>query len=313
MGDLKLTGSEFKVLNLLARHERRGMSEIGIQLGLSSSYTSQIVTSLKEKKFIAVERRGRIKVASLSDAKHASLLRRLMLEYEHIDFGQLLSGASLEVLSAICCLQLKNRNEIMERTLVSEASIAHVLKKLRQIGLIQRRDKIYSVSPRFQSVKDFVMEFRHLLNRNIALQFSSDSLMVWECNHELIVESDELRDREGFLLTGASTFSRFGVQLFVSKWYYLYSPFSKEVKMEDAILHSLLVNADTNLLPTLLIWKKNDRKIDTAYLKKEGRKYGIEDYVDDIIGYFETDGGQRGASFPTWREFLDKAGEYGIS
>lgn len=312
MGTLKLTKLELSTINLLARREKLGMSEMGSELGLSSSSTSQVISSLREKNLVGVSRKGLTKTVFLSEAKHATLLRKLNLEFEHIQFARLLSGASLEVLSAICCLKLKNRREIQDNSLVSESSVANVLKSLKQIGLIWK-NSAFHISPRFQTLKNFVREFRHLLNRNIALQFASDSLIVWECNHEFIIESNELKNENDFLLTGISTFSKFGVQLFVSKWYYFYSPFIKETKLEDAISHSLLINRETNLLPILLVWKKNDRKIDKEYLKKQSEKYGIKKYFDDIINYFETEGIKRATGFPSWIEFLDKAKEYGVS
>jgi len=308
MGALKLTNSELKILTLLSKRDEIGMTELR-ELGFSPSRISQVMKSLKLKKLVKDTRRGISKYVSLSEAKHAALFRRVTLEYEHMDLNALLSGSNLEVLSAISCLHLKSRREICEKTLVSEYTIAKILKKLRELGVIVK-DSIYYISPRFQTLKEFVTEFRHNLNLDIAQEVSTDSLIIWECNHEFIIECKDEKSIEGFLPTGISAFWRYGVQLFVSKWHYLHSPFIKEITLEDAIIHAILSNAE-NIIPTLLVWKKNEDKLDLKKLEKEARKYGILEKTRKIFHYIKTQGTETAPGFPTWNEFVTKAEGYG--
>lgn len=312
MDVMKLTKTELEALKLLAGQEKLGFSEIGAALCVSRSSVSQLISSLKEKNLARVSRKGIAKTAFLSEAKHAALYRRLVLEFDHVDFRGLLSGSGLEVLSAISCLRLKNRSEIAGKSLVSEASVAKTMKKFSQIGIVLK-DSTYHISPRFQTIRDFVAEFRHFMNTNIALGFARDSLIVWECNHEFIIESSGSKMDGGFLPTAASTFSKYGVQLLISKWHYFHSPFVEEIKLEDAILHSILTNKGGNLTPTLLVWRKNDAKMDIDYLTRESEKYGVENYIANIMNYFKTQGVHRPLGFPPWSEFQDKAKEYEIS
>ena len=309
IGVLKLTKSELGLLELLSKHERLGMTDIGVELGLSPPRVSQLVSSLKEQNLVNDSKRGFMKHVSLSEAKHATLFRRLTIEYEHMNLILLLSGTNLEVLSAISCLHLINRKEIHEKTLVSESSIAKSLKNLRQIGVVQK-EPTYYIPARFETLEEFVAEFRHDMNRHIAQRFSTDSLITWECNHEFIVECKEEKDEKDFLPTGISAFWRYGVQLFVTKWHYLYSPFTTKINLEDAILHSILENTATNIAPTLIVWKKNEEKLDLGYLKTEGEKYGVLNKIEHMINYFRNEGEQRASGFPTWPEFMDKAKEY---
>ncbi|MGH9879624.1 MAG: helix-turn-helix transcriptional regulator, partial [Nitrososphaerales archaeon] len=243
MPEMKLTTSELRALALLAKKGKTGTATMAKQLGMPASNTSRVLALLEDKGFISAEKIGLSKTLSLSGAKHATLLRKLILEFGHIRFDQLLSGASLEVLSAICCLKLKNRKEIRQNSLISEVSVARTLENLKILGVVQKKDLAYSLSPRFSVLGEFAMEFRHHINDKTALNFSNDSIILWESNHEFIIETKRSKEENGFFLTGLSVFNRFGISLMVPKSYYFYSPFARKLRLEDVIMHSILVTS----------------------------------------------------------------------
>lgn len=306
---MKLTASELKCLRLLATRGHLSASVIRKELRVMSPQVSRVLGSLRENGFIQAEKVGLSKIVSLSEAKHAVLLRRMVLEFEHVPFHDLLSGATLEVLSAISYLKLRNRNEIRENSLVAETSVAKALERLKQAGIIRKMDSTYSVSQRFEILKDFVTEFRHYLNQKVASSFANDAVVLWECNSELVVESKRREEGNGFLLTGISVFAKFGIQLMAPRSYFFHSPFIRELRLEDVILHSLFVNS-RNILPTLLVWKKNEREIDQDYLESRAEKYGVRNAVQAIKAYFTSQGRERPEGYPPWREFTVRAEEY---
>jgi hypothetical protein len=225
---------------------------------------------------------------------------------------ELLSGASLEVLSAVCSLTLANRKEIAQATLLSERSVASVLEKLARVGIIGKVRAKYSVSARFRTLKEFVIEYRHYLNESIARQFAGDAVVLWECNTEFVIESKTLLTKEGFQPTGASAFPRYGIQVLVSSSYFFYSPSAKKLRLEDIVLHSLLV-PERNILPTMLVWRKQEKVMNIRYLKTQAEKYDAAEPVDAIIAYFASEGKERPLGFPTWDDLVLRAKEYGIS
>lgn len=313
MATIKLTRSQIKVLSLTAKREKMSIAEICGELNALSSHVSRILASLGNKEFIIIEKVGLSKIVSLSNVKHATLFRSLVLEFGHMEFDAMLSGASLEVLSTLCALKLKSRKEIHENSLVSEASAAKVLRKLRSAGIVQKSDSVYHISARFKTLKDFVAEFRHYLNQRIAQGFASDALILWECNIEFIIESKKSKQENGFFLTSISLFGWFGIQFIVPSSYYFYSPFTKKLRLENAILHSLFMpRTRRNILAVLLVWKKNEGKMNLGYLEKVAEKYGVKSEVSDIVNYFATEGRHRAEGFPPWKEFEIKAEEYGL-
>lgn len=310
MQRIGLGRDELRCLRFIAGHGTARASEIASALGTSKVQLSRIVSNLVDKGFITTKKLGLSKNISLSETKHAALWRKLALEFGHMPLHELLSGGSLEVLSAIDSQQLANRRQIAENSLISEATAARVLESLRQLGIIQK-DGAYRISVRFQILAEFTAEFRRYMNQKLALGFAPDAVIVWARNEEFIVESSKSEQKEGFLLTGVSAFARFGVPLLAPKSHFFYSPFARKLRLEDAIIHSLLV-PDGSMLPMLLAWKKNEGRLNFQYLRHKAEKYDASASVTEIVNYFESQGSQRPERFPPWNEFFAKAKEYRI-
>jgi DNA-binding transcriptional regulator GbsR (MarR family) len=309
---MKLTTRELTCLRAIVDLDQPCASGISGAVGLSRPDVSRVIAALQDKGFVTTKKTGLSKVAILSETKHAALGRKLILEFEHMPLEELLSGACLEVLAAVCSLTLTNRKEIAHVTLLSERSVASVLERLARVGVIQKAMAKYSVSPRFKTLEEFVIEYRHYLNESIGRDFARDAVVLWECNTEFIIESKTLQTKKGFQPTGASAFARFGVQLLAPSSYFFYSPSTRKLRLEDVILHSLLVH-ERSLLPTMLVWKKQEKAMNIRYLKIQAEKYGAPEPADAIIAYFASEGRQRSPDFPTWDEFALRAREYGIS
>ncbi len=281
-------------------------------MDISKVQLSRVVSDLVDKGFLSTEKLGLSKNVSLSKTKHAALWRRLALEFGHMPLHELLSRGSLEVLSAIGSQQLANRRQIAESSLVSEATAARSLERLRELGVVQKdKEGAYCISPRFHVLAEFTTEFRSYMNQKLALEFAPDAVIVSERNEEFIIESSKFEEKDGFLPTGVSAFARFGVPLMAQKSHFFYSPYARKLRLEDAIVHSLLVDS-SNPLPTLLAWKKNEARLNMQYLRHAAEKYGVAVSVMEIVRYFASQGVERPDRFPPWNEFLAKAREYGI-
>jgi hypothetical protein len=274
---------------------------------------SRALGTLEDKGFVKTNKIGLSKIVAISETKHATLLRKLVLEFGHMPLEELLAGTSLEILSAICNLTPSNRRETAQAASVSERSVALVLEKLKRVGIVQKTASKYDVSPRFQTLREFVTEYRRYLNQRIAQEFASDAVVLWECNAEFIIESQAHQARNGFQLTGVSSFARFGVPLIAVRSYFFYSPSARRLKLEDIILHSLLLpERERTLLPTLLVWRKQRKAMNIQYLERQAERYGATEAVRQIMAYFTSEGQERAAGIPPWDEFVVKAQEYGI-
>lgn len=314
MDKLSLTESEIKHLEIISTDGNVSVSHLCNKTKSLPSMVRRSLSLLEEKGFIKKHRIGMPKEISLSDSKHALIFRDMVLESRHIPFHKYLSGSSLEVLSAICSLNLGTRKDIREHSNISESSIARVFHKLKQVGIMQKRESEYALSQRFEILKQFVTEFRHYLNQKIAKDFNQNSVILWERNDEFIVESDTKKEDEGnFHITGPSAFGRFGIRLFMMISYHYHSPRTKNLSLEDTITHSFLIPlSQRTMLPVLLVWKKNDKKTDMVRLMNIAEKYGVRELVGSVKDYLDSEGDWKIAEFPTWEEFKSKAEEYGV-
>ena len=314
LSKLSLSESEIRYLEIISTDGNVSVSHLCDKTKSLPSMIRRSLLSLEEKGFIKKLRVGLPKEISLSDSKHASLFRDMVLESRHIPFHKYISGSSLEVLSAICFLNLGTRKEIKEHSSVSEPSVARVLLKLRRVGIMQKKESTYSLSPRFEVLKNFVIEFRHYMNQKLAKEFSQNSVILWEKNDEFIIESDTKKENErNFHITGPSAFGRFGIQLFMMISHHYHSSRTKELSLEDVITHSFLIPmSQRTMLPVLLVWKKNEKSINRERLLSISEKYGVRKFIDSIYDYFNSKGKQKIEEFPTWEEFKSKALEYGL-
>jgi len=315
LNKLNLTESELKVLEVMSKDGNVSVSHLCDKTKFAPSMVRRTVASLDRKGFIRKYRVGLPKEISLSDSKHVLILRDMVLEARHIPFHKYLSGSSLEVLSAICSMNLGTRKEIREHSSVSEPSIARVFLKLKRVGIVQKRESTYVISPAFGILKDFIVEFRHYVNQKLAKEFSQNSVILWERNNEFIIESDTKKDDEGnFHLTALSAFGRFGIQLFMMNSYHYHSPRAKKICLEEVIAHCFLIpRSQRTMLPLLLVWRKNEKDIKRERLANISEKYGIGKFIDSVNDYFNTEGRQKLDEFPEWEELKSKAEEYGVT
>jgi len=313
MQPMKLSAKEIMCLRAVVNAGSARPSEIASTIHAPRPYTSRILRTLEGTGFVTIKKTGLSKIVAISETKHATLWRKLVLEFGHMPLEKLLSGTSLSVLSAICSLTLSNRREIAEAASVSESSAALVLEKLKRVGIVRKVASAYGVSQRFQALKEFVIEYRRYLNQRIAQEFANDSVVLWERNTEFIIETEAPQPKNGFQLTGLSSFARFGIPLIAPKSYFFYSPSPKRLKLEDIMLHSLLLpERETDLLLTLLVWRKQEKAMNIKYLKTRADRYGATELVRQITAYFASEGEQRAPGLPPWDEFVQKAREYGI-
>ncbi|MGI0006936.1 MAG: MarR family transcriptional regulator [Nitrosotalea sp.] len=312
-GTMRMTPTEIKCLTMIIEKGTPHLSDLRRQSNSPPSVLSRVISSLEENGFIKTVKEGLSKTVTLSESKHALLFRDMVLESRHMPYDKILSGSSLEVLSTINSLNPKSRKDIQENSNVSEPSVARTLKKLKQLGLVQKKESMYIISSRLQMLKDFVNESRHYTNQQISRKFSNDAVIIWERNDEFIIESSKESEQDHFLLTGPSLFGKFSIPLIMQVSYYFYSTHYKNVRLEDALVHSLLIPySQRNMLAVLLVVKKNEKIIKTKYLLEQSKKYKITHMVEAILDYLHTEGMREEEYLPSWRDFKSKALEYGL-
>jgi hypothetical protein len=173
-----------------------------------------------------------------------------------------------------------------------------------------------SINPRFKTLFDFLGEYQKFFLRKLAAAISRDAVILWQKNEEFLMQAPVTVQRvpKDFLKTGTSVFQEYDLPLFSESEIYLYSKDKKEIRPEDAILHTLLIEPNSTRYTTyaLLLLKKTQKEVDKTYLIKEAERFELKNQVTGTFEFLETHKRPEGQPLPTWNEFVMKSKDYGI-
>lgn len=267
--------------------------------------TKQSPSSMEEK----AERSA--KYIYFSDLKHASFLNQLLLKYDYVEWENILSGLGIEVLFLILARHNSNTESF------SRVTFWRYSKDFMSRGMIDADGDFYRISPRFSLLSDFLNEYQHFIIQKMLESLPQPALALWQKDLECLIRLPKnLKiDNFGFQKTATSRFQDFGLQLTSDSDTYFYSRSKKTIRIEDIILHTLLLETDSIRHTTyaLLLLKKESRRINREYLLKEASWFDLGLKVNAMYEFLRTRGVRSGSTFPTWVEFVSKAIEYGVS
>ncbi|WP_137287752.1 MarR family transcriptional regulator [Halorussus salinisoli] len=299
-------------LEVLATVERGDtISDLATDLDHSKSYLSRAVADLAEKGLVHTERNGRQKQVIPSDARAVELYQDLVRQHSHIEFSELLTGKTLEVLYYLD--QSRTVAEIAEQSENYRNTVNRVLKRLRDRGLVGTNDGYYHFNGDFDQLHDFARELAHHLHRQRLESVAPNGTLLWEDYDEFLAQTETEIDTEHFHETGLARFAAFDLQfLLTSHRYYLYSENIETVSPAELCCHTLLIDDDTRHRSyCLLLLSHID--VDEGELRDKAAKYGLEDEIDALLRYLETHGDVEDDPLPEWSEFQELAADYEVS
>ncbi|HDP97286.1 MAG TPA: hypothetical protein ENN25_06320 [Euryarchaeota archaeon] len=265
------------------------MKKAAIDLGIPPSGLTRLVKSLESKGIVTVHKVGVSNSIGFSDRKHATMLRRILNEYDHMKLEEILSLASLRVIVSLATQSTATRPEMLSSSRISPRTLQTVLTKLRAVGILRIRERgIYELSERFTPFGDFARELVSFSNQKMASGFSSDSVVVWERGNEFIIRTRTREERDGFMKTAFSAFDGYGVPL-VQDWHYYFHPHGTWRRTpEEVFLQSLLVrplsSREANALK--MLWSRNNLRLRIDQLRAKASRYGVDADFEKLIDGF---------------------------
>jgi hypothetical protein len=248
------------------------------------------------------------KYAYFNDTKHASLLRDLLISYDYIDWQNILTGKTIEIL-----FQLNSSKTNIAR--FSKATLWRSFKNLKARGIITH-NKEYNINPRFSILIDFLKEYQIYLANKFAKTISENAVILWQEDMEFLIRAPKNAKppSENFYQTATSIFHQYDLPLFSELDIYFYSTNKKIIKPEDAILHTLLIEPKNVRYTTyaLLLLKKAEKKIDKTYLLQEAETLGLKHQITDMLQFLKNHAQPKDQALPTWNEFITKAKDYKV-
>jgi DNA-binding transcriptional ArsR family regulator len=282
-----LSPTEIKILRQL-REGEESLSSIKDKLGLSAQQIARTLSSLREKEFIVVERKGIAKTIWISNMRHAQLLRAILIQYDHMRLETILSMSSLEILMSLSFSSGMTREEIASASQKSRRTVATVLSRLSEFGMvITDRPGVYRISPKFIPFAEFAMEFQRQSNQRAATSLYPDEVIRWQKNRIMLIESKTPDERGGFRPTSFSAFHRFATTIILTRHWHINLPDNRKPRLEEVILHTLLLKPldarETRLFLELL--RKTANEIDMKNLTRLAAEYGMTQNMPEIAHY----------------------------
>jgi DNA-binding MarR family transcriptional regulator len=305
-----LTEAELRALTTLRGEQT--ISELATQLDRSQSYTSELIDRLEATGLVESHRDGKRKQLRPANTAAFEQLSDLSLQYSHIEWPELLSGATLEV-----CYYLdapRTSKALAALADVHRSTVHRSLEPLQHRGIVYETDDgEYALQEEFESVCELAKAIAHQSHRQTVESHTDTYTMLWESHDTFLVQVLDEIDADSFVLTGPERFQQYDLPLLArERRYYYYSEPPSGITPEILCCHMLCIDQGTRTQSyCLLLLSHVD--VDREELQSQADRYGVTELVEDLLTYLETEGDQRTATLPPWEEFQSLAAEYGVT
>ncbi|WP_066385853.1 MarR family transcriptional regulator [Halalkalicoccus paucihalophilus] len=303
-----LRSIELKVLAAVERGDT--ISELATKLDYSESYLSRAITELVEKGLVYTQRDGRRKRVVPSDARAVEVYQDLVRQHSHIGFPTLLTGKAIEVLYYLD--QPRTVADVADRSDNYRNTVNRVFKRLRDRGLVGTDDGYYDFNGDFDRLYEFARELAHHLHRQRLEAVAPNGTILWEDHDEFLAQTETEIEADQFHETGLARFAAFDLLFLLTRdRYYLYSEDVETVSPAELCCHTLLIDDDTRHRSYCLLLLSHV-EVDESDLQERAAKYGLEDEIDALLRYLETQGAVDDDRLPEWDEFQELAADYEV-
>ena len=296
--------AELEILEEIAKGKHE-FSSIETALSVSPSLLSYNLQKLQTKGLTKTTKKTYKKQVFFTDFKHAIILKDLLSTYEYVDWDKILSGKALKILFQLSEENQRNLANIPKNTLWRH------LKKLKARGIVTPTN---TINPQFGLLIEFLCEYQKFFTSKLARTVSENSIILWQQDMEFMIRvpNNIKPPLENFFKTAISVFPQYNLPLFSEFDYYFYSTKKKMPKLEDALLHTLLIEPENVRYTTyaLLLLKKTQHQIDKTYLLQEAARFGLTNKIINMFQFLENKIQPNDHSLPTWNEFITKSEDY---
>lgn len=314
-----LSESELTVLSYISTHADGSLiqRELADELDWDPGHTSRVVSRLAERELIIREQRNGRYSITLSNAEPTERFADLTREFPHIDFPDLLAGSTIQLLYYLDAA--RTAAELTEWTEVSRATVYRRLKRLRNVGIVTKRDTGFALTNQFEDLAAFARSLVHHLHRQEASDHAAGVRLIWTDVDEYLFSCRTEVTASLFHLTGPDALEQYGIPLLTREGqYYFRSEDRTELTPADLVCHLLLIDDGARYRSyCLLLISGCD--LDADELTRMAERYDREteidlsDIVRELCAYLESRGAVSGEKLPEWDTFKSTAADYDVS
>lgn len=290
--------------------------ELADELEWDPGHTSRVVSRLAESGLITREQQhGQYRLA-LSDAEPSQRFADLVREFPHVDFSDLLAGATMQLLYYLTAE--RTAAELTEWTAVSRATVYRRLKQLQTVGIVTKHGARFALTSQFDGLADFARSLVRHMHRQEASDYGAGVRLIWTDVDEYLFSCRTDVSESLFQQTGPDALDQYGIELLTrEKQYYFRSEDRTELTPEDLVCHLLLIDDGARyrsycLLLIAACEIETDALTETVERYDRDAEIDLSGIVQELRAYLDSHGAVSGEKLPEWDAFKSTAAEYDI-
>ena len=253
------------------------------------------------------------KLVAISYRNYAISLSEMLRAEPYIPWENVISGSSLPVLF---------KDVVGERSFgynVSAATLWRVVRNLSAFGMnISPHIKYLSKN---RNLVRFINEYADYVSmRYIKEEIPPNAIILWRSGYRCLFKVRDTSSHgdkslsRGTFSTSLTVSPYYGLKFITEDSYYYHDPKLTELTIEDVILHTLLIDPDSQTYASyaILLALKNIKLVNLDLLQQKASDYKLEKTITDFVAYIRSKGKIREWPFPDPKEMSAQTDLYGI-
>ena len=304
---------EISAQRVISNHRNLSVRDLSISMRKSESSVSQIVKRLETKGIVESERKGMKKIVNTSDRNYAITLSEMIKNEPNIPWERILSNSNIAVLMS------KIEGEETYEDGLSSISKWRAMNNLSTYGFYYNPYEKRVIGNRY--LISFLKEYsEHVSLKHLIQNIPEEAIIIWRNGFSCLFKiksnstNGKIKLPDSTIPTAITASPHYGIQYITGDSYYFYEPRLDRLSLEDVILHTLLIDPDSQTYNTyaVLLALKNRNKIDFDLLLAKSRKYDLMEKTTNLIEYLKSNGKMRKWPLPKPDELQKQADLYGV-
>ena len=304
---------EISAQRVISNHRNLSVRDLSILMRKSESSVSQIVKRLETKGIVESERKGMKKIVNTSDRNYAITLSEMIKNEPNIPWERILSNSNIAVLMS------KIEGEETYEDGLSSISKWRAMNNLSTYGFHYNPYEKRVIGNRY--LISFLKEYsEHVSLKHLIQNIPEEAIIIWRNGFSCLFKiksnstNGKIKLPDSTIPTAITASPHYGIQYITGDSYYFYEPRLDRLSLEDVILHTLLIDPDSQTYNTyaVLLALKNRNKIDFDLLLAKSRKYDLMEKTTNLIEYLKSNGKMRKWPLPKPEELQEQADLYGV-
>lgn len=305
--------NEIATARMISSHGGESIRELATIMGKTESSVSQNVKSLESKGIVKTKREGMMQSVGISDRNYALSLSEMFKAEPYVPWEELISNSNIAVL-----FKSTTGEESFEYG-ISSATLWRAVRNLSMHGLFTAVPEDPPVGSR--RLSQFISEYSDHVSRKYLIEtLPRDAVILWRSGYRCLFKIKNISKNEteklpiGTFPTALTVSPDYGIQFLTQDSYFYYEPSLNGLTIEDVVLHTLLIDPESQTYHTyaLLLAFKAKSEINESSLLTKSRNYKLEKRVKNLINYVRSQGKRREWPLPKPDELQEQANLYGI-